>query len=207
MNLTNFLKQIDVITAQYSAEQLVAFIHDIGRVLPEQGREDFLKRLKAVGNKTEKEPAKDAKKELEFHKMHQLVRKNLKIIDSQEITVKAIWNEDYDDWYDESSEEFYYVDDSGVSNMLAEACDFVHACMDMEQYKEGFQTGNQLLSMEILCINGYDGEEVSLGDMVYHELLHCDLTQVILDTAYCAYHAVPLKKRHEVLYGIIANGT
>lgn len=61
--------------------------------------------------------------------------------------------------------------------------------------------------MEILCINGYDGEEVSLGDMVYHELLHCDLTQVILDTAYCAYHAVPLKKRHEVLYGIIANGT
>ena len=31
MNLTNFLKQTDALTAQYSTEQLIAFIHDIGR--------------------------------------------------------------------------------------------------------------------------------------------------------------------------------
>lgn len=35
MNLTNFLKQTDALTAQYSTEQLVAFIHDIGRVFPD----------------------------------------------------------------------------------------------------------------------------------------------------------------------------
>lgn len=33
MNLINFLKQTDALTAQYSKEQLTAFIHDIGRVL------------------------------------------------------------------------------------------------------------------------------------------------------------------------------
>ena len=57
MNLTNFLKQTDALTAKYSKEQLVAFIHDIGRVLPEHGREDFLDRLKAAGGKSEREPA------------------------------------------------------------------------------------------------------------------------------------------------------
>ena len=52
MNLTNFLKQTDSLTAKYTAEQLASFIHDVARVLPEKHREDFLKRLKeadAVG--------------------------------------------------------------------------------------------------------------------------------------------------------------
>ena len=54
MNLTNFLKQTDALTTQYSTEQLIAFIHDIGRVFPEHRREDFLERLKSVGNKARK---------------------------------------------------------------------------------------------------------------------------------------------------------
>lgn len=40
MNLTNFLKQIDSLAAQYTKEQLVSFIHDTGRVLPEERRQD-----------------------------------------------------------------------------------------------------------------------------------------------------------------------
>lgn len=205
MNLTNFLKQTDAITAQYSTKQLISFIHDIGRVLPESYREDFLKRLKAAGGKIDKESTKDAKNELGFNEMYKLVRNNLKIIDSQEITISSILNEEYDDWYDDCSEEFYYQDDSGISDMLAEACDFLHTCMDMERYKEGFEIGKQMLSMEILCVNEYGDEEILLEDMVYHELLNCDLMQVFLDTAYCAYHAVPLKERPEVLYGVIVN--
>ena len=54
MNLTNFLKQTDALTAQYSAEQLVAFIHEIGRIFPEHRREEFLEMLKSVGNKAGK---------------------------------------------------------------------------------------------------------------------------------------------------------
>lgn len=205
MNLTNFLKQTDAVTAQYSTEQLITFIHDIGRVLPESFREDFLKRLKAVGEEIENSSNKDEMKALGFDETYKLVRNNLKIIDSQEVTISGILNEEYDDWYGDSSEEFYYEDESGISDMLAQACDFVHICMDMERYKEGFEIGSQMLAMEILCLNEYGDEEFSLVDMVYHELLHCDLTQVILDTAYCAYHAVPLKKRHEALYGVIVN--
>lgn len=89
--------------------------------------------------------------------------------------------------------------------MLEEVCDFVHICMDRERYKEGFEVGEQMLAMKILCDNDYGGEEFSLGDMIYHELLHCNLKQVILDVAYCAYRAVPLAKRPKVLYEVIVN--
>ncbi len=205
MNLINFLKQTEAVTAQYSTEQLISFIHDIGRILPEQYREDFLKRLKAIGGKTGKGSAKEAEDEPGFDEMYSLIRNNLKIIDSQEVALSGILNEEYDDWYDSGDEEFYYEDDKGIADMLAEACNFVHTCMDKERYKEGFEIGNQLLSMEILCKNDYDNVELSLGDMVYHDLLHCDLKRLILDTSYCAYYAVPFEKRPEALYGVIVN--
>ena len=205
MNLTNFLKQTDALVAQYSTEQLIAFIHEIGRVFPEHRREDFLEMLRSVGNKEEKASKKNTEKDIDFDEMYRHVRENLKSIDSQEITITGILNEEYDDWYNDSDEEFYYEDNNGISDMLAEACDFVHICMDRERYKEGFEAGNQMLEMEILCDNEYGDEEFSLGDMVHHELLYCNLKQVILDTVYCAYHAVPPIKRPEALYGIIVN--
>ena len=181
MNLTNFLKQTDALVAQYSTEQLIAFIHEIGRVFPEHRREDFLEMLRSVGNKEEKASKKNTEKDIDFDEMYRYVRKNLKSIDSQEITITGILNEEYDDWYDDSGEEFYYEDNNGISDMLAEACDFVHICMDRERYKEGFEVGNQMLEMEILCDNEYGDEEFSLGDMVHHELLYCNLKQVILE--------------------------
>lgn len=205
MNLTNFLKQADTLAAQYSTEQLIAFIHDIGRAFPEHRREDFLERLKSVGNKAGKALSESEAKDIDFDEMYSHIRDNLKCIDSQEVAITGILNEEYDDWNDDSGEEFYYEDNSGISDMLEEACDFVHVCMDREKYKEGFEVGYQMLTMEILCDNEYGDEEFSLGDMVYHELLNCDLKQVILDTVYCAYHAVPPAKRPETLYEVIAN--
>lgn len=205
MNLTNFLKQTDALTEKYSAGQLIAFIHAIGRVFPEHQREDFLEILRAVGNEAGKDSGRNGAKDIEFDKMYCHIRENLKRIDSQEVAITGILNEEYDDWYDDSGEEFSYEDNSGISDMLKEACDFVHICMDKERYKEGFEVGEQMLTMEILCDNEYGGEEFSLRDMVYHELLDCDLEQLILDTAYCAYRAVPPAERPEALYGVIAN--
>ena len=49
----------------------------------------------------------------------------------------------------------------------------------------------------------YDEGEISLEDMVQHELLHCDLGQICLDTAYCAYHVVSPGKRPEAVYEIL----
>lgn len=205
MNLTNFLKQTDTLTSQYSTEQLIAFIHDIGRACPEHHRDVFLEMLKSAGRQDEKAVNKTEKNNADFDKMYRHIREELKSIDSQEVTITAVLNEEYDDWYDDSGEEFYYEDNSGLSDMLEEACDFVHICMDTERYKEGFAVGKQMLEMEILCDSEYDVGEFSLSDMAYHELLHFDLKQLILDIAYLAYHAVPPAKRPEALYGVIVN--
>lgn len=205
MNLTNFLKQTDALASQYSAEQLADFIHGIGRVCPEHRRENFLEMLKSVGSKAGKTPDKTTEKDMGFDEMYSRVRENLKSIDSQELAITGILNEEYDDWYDSSSEEFFYQDNDGISKMLEEACDFVHICMDTERYEEGFQVGNQMLTMEILCENEYGGEEFSLRDMVDYELFNRDLKRMILDSMYCAYHAVPSARRPETLYGMIVN--
>lgn len=135
----------------------------------------FLKRLKAAGGKTEEKPAENAGNEPDFDGQYELIRDHLRMIDSQEVTIDSILNEEYDDWYSGAGEEFYYQDKSGISDMLAGACDFIHTCMDAERYEEGFEIGNQMLSMEILCVSEYGDEEFRLEDMVYHELLQCDL--------------------------------
>lgn len=213
MNLTNFLKQTDALTAQYSTEQLIAFIHEIGRIYPAQHREDFLEILQSVGNKTGKAPdknlAKDIDFESDFYEMYRRVRHNLKRIDSQEITITGNLSGGYDDWYydrdDDREEELYYKDNDGILEMMKESCDFVQICMDRKRYKEGFEVGRQLLAMEILCKDESGDIELSMEDMVYRRLLRCNLKKVILDTLYCAYHAVPSAKRPKVLYDMIAN--
>ena len=205
MNLINFLKQTDAITLQYSKEQLIDFVHDIGRVCPEHRREDFLEMLKSAGNGAVRASNKNEDKDIDFNEMYSRVSNHLKGIDSHEVTITAVLNEEYDDWYDDRGEEFYYEDNDGISDMLEEACDFVHICMDREKYKEGFAVGKQLLEMELLCDNEYGDEELSLGDMARYELLNCDLKRVILDTAYCAYQSAPPVKRPEALYGVILN--
>ncbi len=205
MNLVSFLKQIDAITAQYSAAQLISFIHDSGRLLPESGRDDFLKRLKAAGENTDKLSEKDNKRDSGLKNVYQRICGNLNKIDSQEVMLQGILNEEYDDWYDDDCEEFNYEDDNGISDMLTEACDFVHTSMDAKNYKEGFEIGRRLFAMEILCENEYGGEEFSIEDMAYQKLLHCDLKQVLLDVLYCAYYTVPLKERAEVFHEIIVN--
>ncbi len=204
MNLTNFLKQTDALTAKYSTEQLIAFIHDIGRAFPEHCREDFLERLRAAGGKTRTASNKNAVEDTDFDEIYSRIRSNFKRIELQEVTITGILNEEYDDWYDDGNEEFYYEDNDGVSDMLGKACGFVHTCMDRERYQEGFEIGKQLLSMEILCVDEYGDEEFSLEDMVYHNLLCCDLKQIILDTAYCAYYAALPEKRPEALFGVLA---
>ena len=97
MNLTNFLKQTDAITSQYSTEQLIAFIHDVGRVCPEHCRENFLQMLESAGNGAVRASNKNEEKDIDFDEMYSRIRDYLKSIDSQEVTITAVLNEEYDD--------------------------------------------------------------------------------------------------------------
>ena len=78
MNLTNFLKRTDELAAKYTTAQLISFIHNIGRVLPEKDREDFLMKLKAAGEENENALKTDLVKGYNFSKTYEYIRNNLK---------------------------------------------------------------------------------------------------------------------------------
>ena len=205
MNLTNFLKQIDSLTAKYTAEQLRIFIHDVARVLPERHREDFLNQLKRLDAVETDEKKQREKKEQSFIKAceadYDAVMKDFDAIEAGDVSISSELNEEYDDWY--GGEEFFYEDPEDVGGMLERACDFVHTCMDTEEYKKGLEVGERFFSLQISCFSEYGDEDFSVRDMIMHDFLHCDLKNVALDTLYCGYHAVSLKKRPEKLYEIM----
>lgn len=201
MNLTNFLKQTDVLTEKYSASQLALFIHETGRLLPEEHREDFLKRLRALGDA--KEAAAIEASGVSADEVYENVKRDFDKIESEEVSIFCELNEEYDDWY--GGEEFFYEDHDGISEMLARACDFIHICMDTEQYGRGKEIGERLFGLRISICSEYGDEDFSVRDMVCHNLMQRDLGAVALDALYCGYHAVSMEKRPETLYGIITD--
>jgi len=62
----------------------------------------YVKRL--LGNKAGKASNKSEENDTDFDKMYSHIRDNLKSIDSQEVSITGILNEEYDDWYDDSCE-------------------------------------------------------------------------------------------------------
>ena len=131
------------------------------------------------------------------------IRKNFESIETGEVSISSEYNEEYDDWY--GGEEFFYEDPKDVGGMLQTACDFIHTCMDIEEYEKGLEIGESFFRLQILCYGEYGDEDFSASDMILHDFLHCDLINVALDTLYCGYHAVPMRKRPETLYGIITS--
>lgn len=209
MNLTNFLKQLDNLTASYSAAQLAAFIHETARLLPEEYREDFLKRLRAKGkNEESSETAANHENSIHttFNEQYISIRGELDKIETEELCLSAVLNEMYDEWYDNEEDEFIYKDDDDISGILKKACIFVHRCMDEERYAEGFEIGRILFSLHIICFNeDYGDEDFSIYNMIENELLDYDFKKLALDTLYCGYHAVPLPEKPEALYEVILN--
>ena len=204
MNLTNFLKQTDGLTAKYTAEQLASFIHDVARVLPEKHRADFLKRLKkadAAGQDTQEK--RNSCSISAIDSAYEAIRKDFEAIEAGEVTISSEYNEEYDDWY--GGEEFFYEDPEDIGRMLQTACDFIHTCMDMEEYEKGLEIGESFFMLQISCYSEYGDEDFSVRDMIRHDFLNCDLKNIALDTLYCGYHATPIKKRPETLYGIIVS--
>ena len=203
MNLTNFLKQTDTLTAKYTAEQLGAFIHDIARVLPEMNREDFLKRLREVTDGGSKHEKNEQSAILNLDSVYHAILEDFEVIDEGEVSVHSELNEEYDDWY--GGEEFFYEDPENIGRMLQRACDFIHTCMDAEEYDKGLEIGQRLFRLHIVCYSEYENEDFSVHDMVGYDFLDCSLRNVVLDTLYCGYHAVSMKKRPEVLYEVITS--
>lgn len=206
MNLTSFLKQIDEVMDNCSKKQLADFIHEAGRGIPENAREEFLYKLHVLSDGTRnKESVKcniaDDREEYEN------IMNDLERIDSGRIFLEEILNEEYDDWYDNNEDEFFYKDDNDIAEVLANACDYIHKCMDTGNYSNGFEVGRRFFSVEVSIKGDYCSDETfDAKDMEYHELLNRDVKNTLYDTLYCGYMSTHTSEdRIGDLYDVINN--
>lgn len=209
MNLIQFLKQVDQSVSRLSKNELGKFIHETARTLPEYQRDMFLGKLNAVGKRKPEEPVSppisDFGTEALRQKIAQLEQDLTQIEDGQLCPVGFL-NEEYDDWYNSSADEFLFEDPENVTDILSEACRLIHQCVDQELYPEGFHLFTQLAKLTI-TING-DYEEYCDPEMPFYDFIdavHLDICQkdLVLDGLYLAYQAVPMPNRPEVLFAII----
>lgn len=204
MNLTKFLSEVDNTAEGLTKSQLESFVREIGRTLPERDREDFLRILMSQNDEDAAASVKIGTDKGFSEAYESLINKLEEIENGEAGYIEEVYNEEYDDWYD-NGEDILFEDNGDISGSLAEACDFIHKCMDEGKYKEGIELGERLLSIRIPTDGEYIGDALNLRDMIENKLLYCDLKKVVLDAMYCGYYATPVKRRPERLYNIIGN--
>lgn len=201
MNLTSFIKQVDAYALECSKEQLADFIHDIGRVLPENKRIDFLDKLKKITVQTTSGKASVQKEQGED--LYQIISDNIELIESQELHISAELNEEYDDWYNSDADEFVYEDNDGVGDIIDKACDYVHKCFDEGKYELGYEIGNRLILLDIISENEYEDETLTIADIGAVGLINSDLKRLLLDTLICTYYTTEIQERPEAIMSVI----
>lgn len=207
MNLPKFLKQVDHISGMMTKEETAAFIHDIARTLPEAMRENFLARLKGASGKEEiceKEEMKDMQGSSEF----QSVKGKLESIEKWEMGLAGSLNEEYDDWYCDYSEEFLYEDPEGVLDIIENACNLVHECIDLADYHAAFELAEILVGLEVMVggeYQDYSDEPIAIRDFAYYHISDLDYRRLVVDAVYAAYCANEVPDRPDAVYKMLEN--
>lgn len=152
MNLTQFLKKIDTIVMNSPQEKLTEFIHNIARTLPENQRSEFLEKLYEIAGEVSVEGKKHLPEDYNTEEIQRVLcqtREKLLLIENGELCLVGNLNEEYDDWYDSSEDEFIFEDPENVMGMIEEACDLIHQCVDRELYRESYELADMLIALEV----------------------------------------------------------
>lgn len=184
---------------------MITFIHEYARVIQEAERNDFIKRLNAVGETKKGSKKENLRSKDEMHQQYIKIDKALKPIEMGEMVLEQILNEEYDDWYNNNVDEFFYEDPQNIGKLITQAYQFVHCCMEEEYYNDGGQMGERLLTLEIEACGEYGEDTLSIFDLVDVGVIKLDLKKLALDILYCIYHSESLEKRCEDLYRIFFN--
>ena len=150
MNLTEFMKKVDQISGSMPAENISAFLHDYARGIPEYKRDEFLERLSFFKGENVNPDYAEKQDNLNKEQLKQEVkkiRKQLEMIDSGELMLIEVLNEQYNEWYDSSDEEYFYKDPDYIGEAIQKACGLLHACVDSELYEEGYGLADLLLQI------------------------------------------------------------
>lgn len=211
MNLPLFLKKVDSLTKDMSHEELGIFIHETARLLPEERRDSFLEQLRAAASVTESDEGYAgldiADKNKLIDEIHH-IEDMLNSIDEGELCLTSEINEEYDDWYNSSAEEFLFEDPEDVLGTVDTAMDLIHRCVDMELYEEGYTLAELLATISVQDEGEYDacvGQVLDVHELYIHNLLTSDFDRLCRDSLYLAYKGNPMEDRADGIYRMMNN--
>lgn len=202
MNLSKFLNSVDTLSSTMEQKQLVSFVHDIARALPESTRDDFLNKMKSCMNVVGKENTFDE----EDHRKFEQLKNELDKIKSGEMCLFGELNEEYDDWYNTDETEFLFADPSGIGKIIERACQFIHEAIDKQLYDRGNEIAEILIGLEIDVVGEYKDyadELLLLAELERYGLISIDYKKLIVESLYLCYHVHEVETRADVLYTII----
>lgn len=202
MLMTDFLHEVDKLTAAMNKEQLVCFIHNEARLLNENERDEFLTRLREFADAPAKKTTYN-----QPEKAHDEIIENLSSIYIQidgikngEAVLTSEYNEEYDDWYNDEVDLYIYHDPDDIAKTILSACQMIHTLIDWEKYDDALKLSITLLELSIDVENEYDEEFLSVSNLFDYELIYGDYDKIVLDMLYAAYMALPVFESAETVY-------
>ncbi len=143
MNYPTFLRNIDVLTAGSDREKLCAFIHELARTIPVDGRESFITIFRNSPESI-KEVSDNLPEEIDR------ILGNLVEIDKEVRRLDSDYSEEWkqgnhDNWY----EEYLFSDPDGVLDDINEALSLIHKSIDREEYVKGYELALKLSEITI----------------------------------------------------------
>lgn len=203
MNLTEFLMRVDESVKHLSREELENFVHLRARMLSEHQRDKFVEQLLYVQGKSQASINEDNINSIKAELAD--IMEDLRKIKTGEIGIESCYNEEYDDWYNDASDEFYFQDTAGIGNIVHKACKLLHTAIDYNLFREAMSLSNEMMELKVKIFGdfeNYSGEPMNLISLYTDGILSFDLTAWGLNTLYLTYLTEPKNKRAERLYGI-----
>ena len=204
MNLSMFLKSVDVLSDTMENEQLIALIHDIARVLPEGSRDDFLDRMRKCKGFADHEKEYDKAEQRKYDELKDRLEK----IESWEMSLSGELNEEYDDWYNTYEDEFMFFDPDGIGKIIESACQYLHEAIDKQIFDKGNEIGEILIGLKIMVggqYQDYASEPLELEELERYGLASIDYKKMVVESLYLSYCANELEERADALYRMIQN--
>lgn len=213
MNLFQFLKETDLITNSLSKKELEGFVHNLARVLPQKNRDEFLHQLRGYCNLVESKSGKQADLDKprgdKIRKEAKIIIDKLQDVDDGVLCLESEVNEEYDDWYggDNEENEFVFSDPEHVLDTLNKAAQILHRCVDVEEYKAGYELAEVLFSLTVTVNGDYSDfmdETMNLAELAGEDLLEFDINKLLVEGLCAAWHVLPGKERAKVFWEMIS---
>ncbi len=184
MNYPTFLKEVDAAVSRGSKEQLSAFIHEIARTLPEEGRRGFLDTLGSYLS-AQAEAKKERKENLDAE--IKAVVEELDEIISGERMLGSEYNEMWDDWDDDAEDEIIFHDPEEILPDIKHALSLMYKALDREEYRAGAVLAEKLSELRVEVGGDYYGDPLSIADLIYYNLVSGDIDTIVRNALYLEY--------------------